>query len=332
MYSYQKQSAKMSSVNNISLYIPRVFANISKERVKNVFEDLKIGKVSAIDFISKMCGQLKYNAAYIHFEYWCDNNVSRNFQERVLDASREARIVYDDPWFWIVLENKAKKHISADRKPCISLNLQEDTECAPPEKQQMTNKDFSDLFKTPIKKVANTKISDLIHLSTVPKLVRSTNDYRGYYNNHDNQYLEEIKADYSSKNDYRGYYNNHDIQYLEEIKADYSSKNDYCGYYNNHHNEDTIKDMEEIEAYLENNMEEGEIADDDSAIMDEIEALMEETEQQVNEHLIRIDGRYVQELERENVALRESVMRLQKLNAMLGSQIPNNASRSTAFA
>ena len=75
--------------------------------------------------------------------------------------------------------------------------------------------------------------------------------------------------------------------------------------------------------------EEGEIVDDDSIIMDEIEALMEETEQQNNQYLIHIDGRYVQELERENVALRESVMRLQKLNTMLSSQIPNNASRST---
>jgi hypothetical protein len=169
----------------------------------------------------------------------------------------------------------------------------------------MTNKDFSDLFN---KQLTTPKISDLINLSTIPKLVRSTNDYRGYYNNHDEAA----------------------IKYMEEIKADYSSKNDYRGYYNNHHNEATIKDMEEIEAYLDNNMEEGEIADNDSAIMDEIEALMEETEQQDNQYLIRIDGRYVQELERENVALRESVMRLQKLNSML--QIPNNASRSTAFA
>lgn len=265
----------MSPVNNISLYIPRVFANISKDRVKNVFEDLKIGKVSSIDFISKMCGQVQYNAAYIHFEYWCDNNVSRNFQERVLDANREARIVYDDPWFWIVLENKSKKHISADRKPCIILNLQEDKEASQP-KKQMTNKDFSDLFKTPIKKVANTKISDLIHMSNIPKLVRSTNGE--------------------------------------------SPPNDaFDNYIGCNHNEAIIKDMEEIEAYMDNIVEEGEIVDDDSIIMDEIEALIEETEQQDNQYLIHIDGRYVQELERENVALRESLMRFQKLNTMLSS-------------
>ena len=47
--------------------------------------------------------------------------------------------------------------------------------------------------------------------------IRSTNDYRGYYNNHNEAAMEEIKA---------------------EIKADYS-KNDYRGYYNNHHNEAT---------------------------------------------------------------------------------------------
>ena len=139
-------------MNNVNLYIPHVFANISKEEVTNVFESLRIGKVSNIDFVNKMADQSQYNAVYIHFEYWYDNTSARNFQERVLNPAKEARIVYDDPWYWIVLENKAKKHVSGDRKPRIVLDLEEE-EVAAPTKQMMTNKDFSELLKAPVKKL-----------------------------------------------------------------------------------------------------------------------------------------------------------------------------------
>jgi len=30
--------------------------------------------------------------------------------------------VYDDPWYWIVLENKAKKQNPSDRKPRIEIS------------------------------------------------------------------------------------------------------------------------------------------------------------------------------------------------------------------
>jgi hypothetical protein len=145
----------MSSMNNVSLYIPHVFANISKEEVINIFESLRIGKVSNIDFVNKISDQTQqYNAVYIHFEYWHDNAAARNFQERVLNPDKEARIVYDDPWYWIVLENKAKKHVSGDRKPRVVLDLQEKEaeEDIVPAKQMMSNKDFSDLINKPVKK------------------------------------------------------------------------------------------------------------------------------------------------------------------------------------
>lgn len=197
----------MSAMNNVSLYIPHVFANISKEEVINIFESLRIGKVFNIDFVNKISDQTHYNAAYIHFEYWHDNVAARNFQERVLNPAKEARIVYDDPWYWIVLENKAKKHVSGDRKPRVVLDLQEAEEEEAPAKQMMSNKDFSELINKPVKKWPG--------LPVAPKL-----------------------------------------QVM-----------------------------------------------DDAAIMDELEALMDEEE---CDHLITIDGRYVEEIENENMSLRAS--------------------------
>jgi hypothetical protein len=112
----------MSAIQNISLYIPHIFANYSKDDVAWVFEDHNIGKVKNIDFISKI-GQdgKEFNAAYIHFDYWFDNVTASNFQERVLNPNKEARLMYEDPWYWIVLENRARKVAPGDRKPRIDL-------------------------------------------------------------------------------------------------------------------------------------------------------------------------------------------------------------------
>jgi hypothetical protein len=142
----------MSAIKNISLYIPHIFANYNKNDVAKVFEDLSIGKVKTIDFISKMGNDGKaYNAAYVHFDYWYDNIAASNFQERVLDPKKEARLMYEDPWFWLVLENKSRKIVSGDRKICIDIG-----DLNTPEK---TNKQVS-TPRTPVKEKKNTKIEN----------------------------------------------------------------------------------------------------------------------------------------------------------------------------
>jgi hypothetical protein len=97
------------SVNNISLYIPRVFADISKEQIMHTFDLLDIGWVNHIDFIPKITPKGEnYNSAYVHFDCWYCNISNQNIQNR-LKNSLECRVVYDDPWYWIVLENKGNK-------------------------------------------------------------------------------------------------------------------------------------------------------------------------------------------------------------------------------
>jgi len=114
----------MSSIRNISLFIPHVFANFSKEYVQEVMEELmQLGKVSRVDFVSKVDKNGKsYNAAYIHFQEWNDTPRAISFQARVLSPTIEARIVYDKPWFWIVLENKQYNKENED-KPTTTLNI-----------------------------------------------------------------------------------------------------------------------------------------------------------------------------------------------------------------
>jgi len=120
-------SAQMitTTIANISLYIPHVFPNFTEGYIASVFEDLEIGCVDHVDLVSKLDNSGKpYNAAYIHFKYWYSGPIAENFQARVQDPSKEARIVHDDPWYWIILENTTKKNEPGARKACIDLSDQ----------------------------------------------------------------------------------------------------------------------------------------------------------------------------------------------------------------
>ena len=106
----------------MSLYIPHVFPNFTAEYITGVFQFMEFGNVDHVDLVAKLDKNGNaYNAAYIHFAYWYSGPVSENFQARVKNPKKEARIIHDDPWYWIVLENTATKHVPGTRKICIDL-------------------------------------------------------------------------------------------------------------------------------------------------------------------------------------------------------------------
>ena len=106
----------------MSIYIPHVFSNITEDRITRVFDSLSLGKVKHIDFVEKMSKYgTVYNAAYIHFECWYNTVTSQTFQERVRNPDKEARLVYDEPWYWIVLENQGAKSVPGTRKLRVNL-------------------------------------------------------------------------------------------------------------------------------------------------------------------------------------------------------------------
>ena len=148
-----------SQIANISLYIPHVFANISKRMVAETFENLRIGNVKRVDFVYKRGSNGDFNAVYIHFNYWYDNIAACNFQERVLNPNMEARIVYDEPWYWIVLENKTKK-ASSDRKPRINVEALANSGYVTPPEKQMTNQDFANLFQQSPQVLAQSSLEE----------------------------------------------------------------------------------------------------------------------------------------------------------------------------
>jgi hypothetical protein len=86
--------------SNPSICIPRVFNNISEERIRNVFEQLHLGKISRIDLIDRTNERgEKYKRAFIHFEYWFNTQDAFTARSKLLEK-KELKIVYDNPWFW----------------------------------------------------------------------------------------------------------------------------------------------------------------------------------------------------------------------------------------
>ena len=101
----------MSSVShfrpNMSLYIPSVTGSTTQEQITRIFKSLNIGVVSRVDFIDKDSQHdsgTNHRMAFIHFDFWYINNTSYHLQERILDQG-QGKIVYNDPYYWIVMEN-----------------------------------------------------------------------------------------------------------------------------------------------------------------------------------------------------------------------------------
>jgi hypothetical protein len=105
-----------------SLFIPHIFANISEERIKSVIENAaKYGQVEQIDLVPKKNADGKaYNSAYIHMKSWNQDEKTQKFLAHLKDTSKQTHIIYDKPWYWIVLENT-----SSDKKKTKALDMKE---------------------------------------------------------------------------------------------------------------------------------------------------------------------------------------------------------------
>jgi hypothetical protein len=94
-----------------------VFINITKERIAKVFDSLDLGIVDKIDFVRKQGHKGPYHAVYVHLKYWLSTDASREFRNRLINNEDGAKLVYEDPWFWVVLPNTSEGMKPSDRKP-----------------------------------------------------------------------------------------------------------------------------------------------------------------------------------------------------------------------
>ena len=107
-------------MQGLSLMIPRVFPQwVDEETIIDIFKRHKLGIVYKVSIIymkseSRRCGHPMYKAI-VYFSVWYDNIIAYNFQQRIF-ANGNTRVVYDDPWFWVAVENKRQRLTDNDKR------------------------------------------------------------------------------------------------------------------------------------------------------------------------------------------------------------------------
>ena len=272
MFNYEKhklsikkfQAIKMSAIKNISLYIPHVFPNFTKEYVAAAFESY--GIVDRVDFVAKQDRNGRdYNAVYVHFIEWHDTRDNRNFQAGLLgDSESDTRVYHDNQWYWIVLPNTAKKHSSGERKPRI---------------------DLGDAKSISYSNIAPTLSGTPVKQAPTEKVCPGAPQKRSYAAVTLNSEPSEFTIAKQALN--------------TEFDAEFEAE--------------LMKFAEEVE---------------DEAQMDEIEEMLEAEDQ----NLVRIDGRYVQELEAENWGMRAEIAQLRAALINLDQMFQAEAAKVRAFS
>jgi hypothetical protein len=91
-----------------SLCIPRVFKNITRERIVSTISELNLGSVTRVDMVPSGAGD-KFQRVFIHID-WNNGEVASRARTRLL-TGKEIKIIYDDPWFWKISANRATKRV-----------------------------------------------------------------------------------------------------------------------------------------------------------------------------------------------------------------------------
>jgi len=98
-------------MNSLSICIPRVFINISKTKIKSVFQNLNIGNIERIDTIYYNSKSSKFYRAFIHFNslYNTKNSIKITNILDNNDNDTSFKVIYDTPWFWKCSKSRVPK-------------------------------------------------------------------------------------------------------------------------------------------------------------------------------------------------------------------------------
>ena len=112
-------TTKMTSPEVRTLCIPRAFSNISEQKIRKIFDSLRICEIKKIDIISKKGknGEV-INRVFVHLNKWFINENAIHAHNRLLEG-KDIKIIYDEPWYWKV---SAYTSNSSNSTTCIKQN------------------------------------------------------------------------------------------------------------------------------------------------------------------------------------------------------------------
>ena len=141
MSNFSNMPLNKLPVNVPVLCIPRVFSNITEERIRRIFDQLNIGTLTRVDIINKQDAKGdKFNRVFIHLD-WNNSENANMSRERLMDG-KDIKILYDNPWFWKASAYRQPEHtptVSRVQKAIIQFDSDEETPRQPepkPRQQQ----------------------------------------------------------------------------------------------------------------------------------------------------------------------------------------------------
>ena len=135
-----EKSCSQEHTPAFSMCIPRVYSNINERRVRKIFYNLGYPEIEEIDFVkcegvNKQTGRPQsYNRVFIHFkvmEISCQTTTIHASINKILDGE-QVKIVYDDPWYWMV---SLSKSVRPEKRPAPPRIVLEDPREKMPESQ-----------------------------------------------------------------------------------------------------------------------------------------------------------------------------------------------------
>ena len=87
---------------NISICIPRVDKYFNQNRILSILNRYKLGIIKEIKIIKNK--KKNNNIIYIYFSSWYDNEYVNNIKKKIMEGE-SVKIMYDEPWFWILVLN-----------------------------------------------------------------------------------------------------------------------------------------------------------------------------------------------------------------------------------
>jgi hypothetical protein len=103
-----------------SLCIPRVFHNVTEEKIRSVLNTLKFGIIHKLEIIEKKNQKEEnFKCVFIHFKKWNENEIINPIREKIL-LGEDIKIMYDEPWFWKISAYRAKNYNSFKNINCIN--------------------------------------------------------------------------------------------------------------------------------------------------------------------------------------------------------------------
>ena len=112
-----------------SMCIPRVYSNINQRRIRAIFYNLGYPEIEEIDFVkcegvNKQTGlPQSYNRVFIHFnamEISCQSRTIHRSISKILNGE-QVKILYDDPWYWMVSLSRSARPEKRPAPPKIVL-------------------------------------------------------------------------------------------------------------------------------------------------------------------------------------------------------------------